>query len=980
MNNSDAYRHDLPEDEPTGLLSLPPEMLHEIAVWAPLRALSQVARLNIQQVACIRIQRWYRTIERHDAAKQLRVGDRVLVSSRAARRGMEYATAAAKVDNGSSWKVRMLDDVYFTVPTSQIRRLAEWVDGPWASSVGRSTALASASRARDAAMHSAAMAAQAMRAGIPNSQTALAIAAASAASTAAAAATAASSAAAPSAANASNNAQQAHELLAAAQLVQEAIVDAGIGGAADHVGVGLTPATGAVRDQDASALVARAASAATEAAREASAATSAALAVDSIGSLRVTASTASRAATAAQQVVSAVEALECAPASIAAANAVEVAADALTDVNAAGRALTNSYACNASGNGGASSTAHALDAVQAAAQVLRAAVEPNDVANLRDSSLQVAAPALPKLAVACGVSTRIGVTATEIRTASEEDALPQPHGSRADRVHGARGRIVPHHIALERTSDLFSDDKLDVRVQLSDGELSNAAHSAPLAQFERICASALPYVSTAPVQGVLQEGACTLLAFEHGKLVGGATLGLWMATGCGTLHDDRVEELAFAEGVVSGTHGAADDNFVVSGKAADGAMTTGDDPMIILEIKILAVDGSARRKGYGTLLLNCASRLLEHELLSSSAATSYMFAQAGNDTLPFWRRAGFLSDGGANTCAKALAQVCHGKHEQAFRRHTSSTLVGTSLMRAATCEDLSLPLQQRREAARQRLEMQRAKLARTIPMDGRLCFVTHNVELLDATSQSVAISVRELDREDAGHLSDTDLSGALTICPASLIFACWLVDHRFMSTNRRVCVLNAGCGLAGLAAHVLGGAAEVVLTEEQTGALPNLRQNVAANLAARTADAGDRIIGVRHLTREHPEEVLASGSIDLLIGTDLLCEDDGRHVALSDVVARVLQQGGHFVYVFRVHGGCASSNDNLRASLAHAGVLLEQEFAQPSVRRACAGRGASWWHVLNAAAHMPHCIHVYRKLEGSSTEAPRRLGAAPASA
>ena len=98
MNSCDTLQYDLPEDEPTGLLSsLPPEMLHEIAIWAPLRTLCRVMRLDVQRIACVRLQRWYRSIERH-GKMQLCVGDRVLVRSRAARGHMEYATAAAEVD------------------------------------------------------------------------------------------------------------------------------------------------------------------------------------------------------------------------------------------------------------------------------------------------------------------------------------------------------------------------------------------------------------------------------------------------------------------------------------------------------------------------------------------------------------------------------------------------------------------------------------------------------------------------------------------------------------------------------------------------------------------------------------------------------------------------------------------------------------------------------------------------------------------
>ena len=387
-------------DHSTGLLSLPPEVLHEIAVWAPLASFRHVVRFDVERIACVRLQRWYRRIascQRQDRV-QLIVGDRVLLRSFGSgkpRRGVEYATAAAEVMHGNRWKVRLLDDVYVTVPALRIRRLAEWADGPWASTVGKSVALASASRARSAAVQAVAMATQAMRDGAPTSQTVLAIAAATTASTAAAAATAASSAASSIAANTRANALEANELLEAAQLVQEAIQDVEMGGVLRRSAADVCADVGGGPTH-----LAQAASAAAEAAREASAATSAAMAVESVvslegpggrgpgarvGSLEVTALTASRVTTAAQQVVSAVAALEGAPLS-AAGRAVEVATDAMEDVGAAGHALTTvlgQAGHSTYGDRSASSPReHALDAAQAAAQLLCASIMPSEVASL----------------------------------------------------------------------------------------------------------------------------------------------------------------------------------------------------------------------------------------------------------------------------------------------------------------------------------------------------------------------------------------------------------------------------------------------------------------------------------------------------------------------------------------------------------------------------------------------------------------------
>ena len=417
MNDLDLLQNDPLTDKPAGLLSLPPEILHEVAIWAPLRTLCRVTRLDVQMIASVRLQRWYRSITRHGHGKvPLSVGDRVLVMSSVARRGIEYATVAAKVEDGKCWKVQMLDGVHLTVLASRIHRLVEWADGSCATSVGRSAALVSASRARGAAQHAATMASQAMRAGVPSTQTALALAAASAASTAAAAATAASSAAAPADANTSASAREAHELLTAAHRVQAAIMGIGRDVGPDDLDVC------DIWSQDVCAMVAQAANSAAEAAREASAATSAALAVDSIGSLPVTALTVSKVSSAAQQVVSAIETMEATPSS-SAATAVAAATDVLTDVRAAGRALTNSFRRSedaSSGSGASVLIPVALDAAQAAAHVFHTAVEPSNVLNLLDQTFR------PKHATYIA-STKPPCAQKAERKTRKDKAHMQPH-------------------------------------------------------------------------------------------------------------------------------------------------------------------------------------------------------------------------------------------------------------------------------------------------------------------------------------------------------------------------------------------------------------------------------------------------------------------------------------------------------------------------------------------------------------------------
>eukprot|EP00322_Chrysochromulina_rotalis_P000411 CAMPEP_0115828598 /NCGR_PEP_ID=MMETSP0287-20121206/657_1 /TAXON_ID=412157 /ORGANISM="Chrysochromulina rotalis, Strain UIO044" /LENGTH=1056 /DNA_ID=CAMNT_0003281821 /DNA_START=340 /DNA_END=3510 /DNA_ORIENTATION=- len=526
MSCRGAVKHDPPGDEPTSLLSLPVEMLHEIAIWAPLRSFCQVVHLDVQRVSCIRIQRWYRSIERRDE-DELRVGDRVLVRSWAARGGIEYATAAAMLDDGSVWKVRMLDGAYFSIPTSQLRKLTEWADGPWGSNVGRSAALASASKARGAALRAAAMATQAMRAGVPRSQTALVIAAAAAASTAAAAATSASSAAAPIAANASSSAEEARELLMATQHMQDAIVAASIGGGLSRAAS--SEAAAAPSDESAATLVAQAASAASKAAREASAATSAALAVDSVGSLCVTASTASRASTAAQQVVSAIEALEstAAASTATALMAMDVAAEAMTEMRSAGRALALTGAAFGPsddarlGADGSASHTHALDAAQAAAEVLRTAGESSDVASLLDSlPMGTEGPAECESATAKTATVATTKTATVAAAASSEalrraagkkrtitsPSLPDLHGGCTEARLAMTAEIYAELQCVERSPSPISPAS-------SEADLAMAAGHAELESVERCLLSITPASSCADL--AMATGRAALEACER---------------------------------------------------------------------------------------------------------------------------------------------------------------------------------------------------------------------------------------------------------------------------------------------------------------------------------------------------------------------------------------------------------------------------------------------------------------------------------
>ena len=358
------------------LSDLPEDVVLEIATRVLLSSFRRVFRFDVHDVAARKLQRFFRAFKARGrlGGTGLSVGSRVLVRSTASSR-MQYATVAASVDGPQpKWKVQLLSGVYVQVHASRLCRLSDWANGPWADTVGRQSALASASSARSEATKAAAAAAALMRSGVSDMHTALAFAAATAASTAAAAATAASSAAAPAAANDSREAREAQDLLVEAQKMQEALTARGP--SSSMAGPAL-PISG----EESARLLEEVAKSARKAAAEAAAATSAAEAVAAVGALPVTTSTAAAATAVASQVATAVqvETRERVPTEEpdATAQAADVAASALADIGVAGRALRSCL-------GGATSAGQsaALEAVQLAAKLLEGSATGSDVAEL----------------------------------------------------------------------------------------------------------------------------------------------------------------------------------------------------------------------------------------------------------------------------------------------------------------------------------------------------------------------------------------------------------------------------------------------------------------------------------------------------------------------------------------------------------------------------------------------------------------------
>ena len=139
------------------LNGLPDELLAEIAVNAPLHAFRLVVRFNIHAVAATRITRWYRHWRAFlpPAGWRPVVGDRVVFRWPAScRKPPSFATVAANRGyhcGRQVWSLKLLNEKHVTAHVGRFRPIQGWADGPWHNFTGRTSSIAAASVAREAA-------------------------------------------------------------------------------------------------------------------------------------------------------------------------------------------------------------------------------------------------------------------------------------------------------------------------------------------------------------------------------------------------------------------------------------------------------------------------------------------------------------------------------------------------------------------------------------------------------------------------------------------------------------------------------------------------------------------------------------------------------------------------------------------------------------------------------------------------------------
>ena len=139
---------------------MPEEIVSEIAIRAAgLRALRSVVRFDLRDVAATKIARWFHSVVRLyiDHRERPAVGDRVMCRWPASLNKKPcYATVVgcSGYHHGRViWRIWLFDGAYVKVHSARIRSLEPWKDAVWGDGVGRTSALAAASVAREAATH-----------------------------------------------------------------------------------------------------------------------------------------------------------------------------------------------------------------------------------------------------------------------------------------------------------------------------------------------------------------------------------------------------------------------------------------------------------------------------------------------------------------------------------------------------------------------------------------------------------------------------------------------------------------------------------------------------------------------------------------------------------------------------------------------------------------------------------------------------------
>ncbi|KAL1507624.1 hypothetical protein AB1Y20_007243 [Prymnesium parvum] len=186
--------------------------------------------------------------------------------------------------------------------------------------------------------------------------------------------------------------------------------------------------------------------------------------------------------------------------------------------------------------------------------------------------------------------------------------------------------------------------------------------------------------------------------------------------------------------------------------------------------------------------------------------------------------------------------------------------------------------------------------AKKLEPEGQLEFgvsadVTHRMAFRSGLPTVELRELAEIGADDPtqvlGATAEEDRTG-LQLWAASLVLSHWLVEMKEQLIGRSVCELGAGCGLCGIVAAKLCGAARVLLTDLAPKAMDNLAHNIHLN-ALSPPNATAAVLDWREATTW-------PSAHDVVIGADLVYADQAVSPLLR-VVQHLVAPNGCFLYV-----------------------------------------------------------------------------------
>lgn len=162
---------------------------------------------------------------------------------------------------------------------------------------------------------------------------------------------------------------------------------------------------------------------------------------------------------------------------------------------------------------------------------------------------------------------------------------------------------------------------------------------------------------------------------------------------------------------------------------------------------------------------------------------------------------------------------------------------------------------------------------------------------------------------------------ARKISPSEEALATYILKRPKMFQGRKVLVVGAGLGLAGLVCASCTKAQEVMLTDGD----PEVVKVLQSSLQLNNASMESKNVAVQQLLWDRTEHWPDRASYDLVLGADVVYLED-LHLPLLDMMARVLRPGGHgLIFASKRHGSLENFVASSKSVFGNVEVSLDYD-------------------------------------------------------